>query len=144
MLTDRPDDVEALCTLAYCRGRTGDHPGLLCRRAWRRQPAAVRWRLRAERRSAAVALRPVLVLAATVALTVGACPPSADGAAEASGQLALTLTAVTLAVRLRNLLARQLRAVLVRLGHRAGLAVHEGRSRLRGRRPAPPPTAARG
>ncbi|WSX88836.1 tetratricopeptide repeat protein [Micromonospora sp. NBC_00898] len=107
--------------------------GWLTLREWRAQPAAVRWRLRAERREAAVALWPVLVVAAAVGLTVHAWRPPPDSFAEQVGALAAAVTFGTFAIRCRNLLARLARVTLVRLGHRAGLAVHRLWTRTRGR-----------
>ena len=107
--------------------------GWLCARAWRIQPMAVRFRLRAERRQAAVALWPVAVLAAVVALTIRAYGPPAGSFAGQLGALAVTGAFGTFAIRCRNLLARGARNALVRLGHRAGMAVHRAWARLRGR-----------
>ncbi|SCG37455.1 Tetratricopeptide repeat-containing protein [Micromonospora inositola] len=107
--------------------------GWLCRRAWRAQPAAVRWRLRVERRQAAVALWPILVLAAAVGLIVGAYRPAPDSFADQLRALALAVALGTFAVRCRNLLARGARNTLVRLGHRTGLAVHRAWTRARSR-----------
>jgi hypothetical protein len=107
--------------------------GWLCRRQWRVHPAAVRWRLRAQRRQAAVALWPLLVLAAVVGLVIEAYRPAGDSVAEQLGALALAVALGTFAVRCRNLLARGARNTLVRLGHKGGLALHRAWAQARGR-----------
>ncbi|MGR6317780.1 tetratricopeptide repeat protein [Micromonospora soli] len=120
--------------------------GWLCRQQWRAQPAAVRWRLRADRRQAAVVLWPVLVLAAALGLTIRAYRPTPDSFGDQFGALALAVALGSFAVRCRNLLARGARNTLVRLTHRSALTVHRAWLRVRGRLPAaePAPTGCEG
>nr|WP_197087899.1 tetratricopeptide repeat protein [Micromonospora sp. HK10] len=117
--------------------------GVLCVRSWRRQPAAVRWRLRAERRDAAVALWPVAVAAAATALVLGAWqPPDGTAAADLAG-VCLTATVLVGGLRLGRLLARWALVVVSRLAYRAALGLHRAGARLR-RRAADPGIGAGG
>ncbi|MFR9780063.1 tetratricopeptide repeat protein [Micromonospora sp. MS34] len=113
-------------------------------RAWRAQPAPVRWRLRSDRLRPAVMLWPAMVAAAALTLLLSAYRPAPGGVAERMWWAALLVTLVGFGARLVELLGRRVLILLVRLSFRATLGLYRAGVALRRRRVPAAAARARG